>query len=323
MFATITAKTARRAVQYVFAASCVYTGWQFMRFLEWTTNSQAAFVPRPAGIEAILPIAALMGLKNLILTGTYDTVHPAGLSILLAAMACSFLFRKSFCGFVCPVGLVSDLVGEAGKSGGLGRSVPKLADRLAGMVKYLLLGFFLLSIGVLMDPATTRQFMTSAYNLTADAHLLKLFLHPSNIFLIVLGVLLAAGLIFRNAWCRWLCPYGALLGLLGRVGPCSVKRDDVTCDGCGRCQRACPMDITPGAAARSTQCVACGQCVEACPKEKTLSLRFLNRPVSRFAGLVGGVGLFGAVCLTAMVLGGWESGLPVAMLRSLYASVMR
>jgi len=250
-------------------------------------------------------------------------VHPAGLTILLAAMACSFLFRKSFCGFVCPVGLVSDLAGEGGKRAGLGRNVPKLADRLAGAVKYLLLGFFLVSIGVLMDPATTRQFMTSAYNLTADAHLLKLFLHPSNIFLVVLGVLLAAGLIFRNAWCRWFCPYGALLGLLGRTGPCSVKRDASGCDGCDRCRRACPMDIAPGAAARSPQCVACGQCVEACPKEKTLSLRFLNRPVSRFTGLVGGVGLFAAVCLTAMVLGGWESGLPIAMLRSLYASVMR
>jgi len=323
MFQTLTAKTTRRAAQYAFAASCIYTGWQFMRFLEWTANPQAAFVPRPAGVEAFLPIAALMGLKNLILTGTYDPVHPAGLTILLAAMACSLLFRKSFCGFVCPVGLVSDLVGEAGKRLKLGRSVPRLADRLAGAVKYLFLGFFLVSIGVLMDPATTRQFMTSAYNLTADAHLLKLFLRPSGTSLIVLGVLLAAGLIFRNAWCRWLCPYGALLGLLGRVGPCSVKRDDVTCNGCGRCHRACPMDIAPGAAARSTHCVACCQCVEACPKEKTLSLRFLNRPVSRFAGLTGGVGLFGAVCLTAMVLGGWESGLPVAMLRSLYASVMR
>jgi len=320
---TITAKTARRASQYAFAASCVYTGWQFMRFLEWTMNPQAAFAARPAGIEAFLPIAALMGLKNLILTGGYDPVHPAGLTILLAAIACSLLLRKSFCGFVCPVGLVSDLAGEAGKRAGLGRSVPRLADRLAGAVKYLLLGFFLVSIGVLMDPATTRQFMTSAYNLTADAHLFKLFLHPSNMFLAVLGVLFLAGMIFRNAWCRWLCPYGALLGLWGRIGPCAVKRDEDSCDGCERCQRACPMDIAPGAAAHSPQCVACGQCVEACPRQDTLSLRFLNRPVSRFTGLVGGVGLFGAVCISAMALGGWESGLPVAMLRSLYASVMR
>lgn len=323
MKTTLSATAARRAAQSVFAALCLYAGWRFAHFLEWAAGSRAAFVPRPAAVEGFLPIAALAGLKNLILTGTYDFVHPAGLTILLLAMACAFVFRKSFCGAVCPVGLASDLLGRAGKRAGLGRGAPGFLDRLAGMIKYVLLAFFLVSIFVLMDPASTRQFLTSAYNLTADAHLFRLFLHPSGTFLAVLGGLCVAGLFFRNAWCRWLCPYGALLGLLGLVGPTSVRRDGETCDGCCRCRRACPMDIAPGRAARSPQCIGCGQCVEACPKPDTLTMRILAWKVSPYAPLLGGAGLFLGGCLLAMALGAWDSSLPMDMVRALYAQAMR
>ena len=323
MLRKLSAKASRRAVQYFFATVCLYAGWRFAHFLEWTMDPRATFTPRPAAVEGFLPIAALAGLKNLLFTGTYDFVHPAGLTILLAAMASAFIFRKHFCGFVCPVGLASDLLSEAGRKTGLGLSAPRLLDRVAGLVKYVLLAFFLVSIFAFMDPASTRQFLTSAYNLTADAHLLELFVHPSNTFLAVLIVLGATGLVFRNAWCRWFCPYGALLGLLGFAGPCAVRQDKKACDGCGRCRRACPFDIPPGGAARSPQCVACGQCVHVCPKPGALSIRFLSRPVPVFVPLLCGLGLFLGACLLAMALGFWDSALPVDMLRSLYAQAMR
>jgi polyferredoxin len=274
-------------------------------------------------VEAFLPIAALAGLKNLLLTGTYDFVHPAGLTILLAALACALVLRKSFCGAVCPVGLASDLVGGAGRKARMSRSAPRLVERLAGSVKYLFLAFFLASIFVLMDGASVRQFLASPYNLTADARMFLLFRHPSATFLAVLALLVLLGAVFRNAWCRWLCPYGALLGLLGVAGPCKVSRDARACDGCKRCQRACPMDIAPGAAARSPLCIGCGQCVEACPKPDTLSLHFFSRPVPRLTAVLGGAGLFVLICLAAMALGGWDSNVPSAMLRSLYSSVLR
>jgi NAD-dependent dihydropyrimidine dehydrogenase PreA subunit len=313
------AKTARRVEQGFFVAVCLYAGWGFARFLEWTTHPDAAFTPKPGTVEGFLPIAALAGLKNLFLTGTYDFVHPAGLTILLSAMACALIFRKSFCGAVCPVGLVSDLLGEAGKRAGLGRRASKLLDRTAGAIKYLLLGFFLISIFALMDGASTRQFLSSDYNMTADASLFRLFAHPSRTFLTVLVVLGVMGAVFRNAWCRWLCPYGALLGLLGMAGPCSVRRDSNSCDGCGRCARACPMDIAPGGAARSSRCMACGQCVEACPKPGTLTMRFLAGPVRPWVPLLCGVGLFLGGCGLAMALGAWDCTLPMNMLRTLYA----
>lgn len=319
MPSTPSAGALRRLAQGLFAAACLYTGWRFALFLDWAAGSAGPAVPRPAGVEAFLPIAALAGLKQLVLSGVYDPVHPAGLTVLLAAMASAFVARKGFCGAVCPVGLLSDLLARAGAGLGLERRCPRVAGLLAGCVKYALLAFFLVSILALMDPASTRRFLTSAYNMTADAHLYRLFSSPSGRFLAALGLLGVLGLVVRNAWCRWLCPYGALLGLLGLAGPCGVRHDKASCDGCGRCRRACPMDIEPGRAARSPECVGCGQCVEACPRPGTLGLRMVGRPVRPWAGTALAVGVFATVCLAAMALGRWDNGLPPQMLKALYA----
>jgi len=316
-------KTIRRTIQLIFAAVCLDAGWRFARFLDWTADPHAAFTPRPASIEGFLPIAALAGLKRFLLTGVYDPVHPAGLTILLAALCGAFLFRKNFCGVVCPVGLASELLSEAGKRLGLARRAPRLLDRWLGAIKYALLAFFLVSIVLFMDEAAIQSFQTSPYNLTADAHLLRFFAAPSTTFLCVIGLVAAAGLVFRNAWCRWLCPYGALLGLLGRVSPCSVRFDRTHCDGCGACRRACPVDIAPGKAARSTTCVACGQCVQACPHPGTLTLRFFRKQAPAGAALAAGAAFFLGACLLAMALGLWDSGLPPHMLRELYAAALR
>jgi polyferredoxin len=323
MSLSLPAKTIRRLSQIFFTAVCLDIGWRFALFLEWTRGGGAGIVHRPAGVEAFLPLAALMGFKNLLTTGSYDPVHPAGLTVFLAALAMSFLLRKSFCAQVCPVGLASDLLGLAGKRLGLRLRAPGLLARCAGAVKYVLLGFFLVSIFVLMDQAQVSQFLTGSYNLTADARLFDLFASPSGRFLAVLGFLAAAGMVFRNAWCRWLCPYGAWLGLFGLAGPCGVRRDRESCDGCRKCQWACPMDIAPGAAARSPLCMSCGQCVEACPRPGTLTMRFFGKTVPAAWPLLGGLAVFAGACGLAMLLGAWDNSLPPDMLRRLYAMAAR
>ena len=75
----------------------------------WASSQSDIYVPRPPSVEAFLPISALVNLKRLVLTGQFDTIHPAGLTIFMAALVIGLLLRKGFCGWICPVGFASNL----------------------------------------------------------------------------------------------------------------------------------------------------------------------------------------------------------------------
>ncbi|MCA1764708.1 MAG: 4Fe-4S binding protein, partial [Desulfobulbaceae bacterium] len=104
----------RLAVQAAFALFCLYCGYLFYLFYRWAMGASESYVARPPSVEAFLPIGALVSLKRLVLTGVYDPIHPAGLTIFIAALLIGFLFRKGLCGWICPVGFTSNLVEKLG-----------------------------------------------------------------------------------------------------------------------------------------------------------------------------------------------------------------
>ncbi len=279
---------------------------------------------RPAGVEGFLPISALLGLKYFLLTGSYDPAHPAGLTLLLFAILTGLLLRRSFCAFVCPVGLVSNLLATAGNKLGLERRLPRWAALVVRIPKYLLLAFFLITVGVGMGGPALQSFLLGKYNLTADAHLLLFFLHPSHTALVVFGLLGLLSLLFRNAWCRWLCPYGAFLGVLALTGITRVRRNPKTCVGCGRCQKVCParIPVQEKKSVRTPECLGCGRCVGACPEPDALRMTILGRPVHWSVVGSATVAAFVLFWLVAKYTGHWDSSLPQMMLKQLYAGAM-
>lgn len=304
-----------RLVQWLFFLASLWIGWRFFLFCRVTADAA-----RPAGVEGFLPISALLGLRHLADTGQWDPVHPAGLVIFLAALAMALLFRKAFCGQVCPVGFVGERLGRLGQRLGLARSVPVWLDRCLRLPKYLLLAFFLLSTWISMDGPAIESFLHSSANITADARMLRFFLQPSLLTLCILGGLAVAGLVWRGAFCRWLCPYGALLGLFALAGPMALRRDPARCTGCGRCRQACPMDIPATTQGRPTECTGCAACVLACPaKAGAAGLTLAGRPVPWWLPAAGALGLFVLAYALARATGHWETSLPAAMLRRLYA----
>ena len=101
-------------------------------------------IQRPPGVEGFLPIGALMGWKLFLSTGTWDTVHPAAMVIFGFAVLISLMFRKSFCGWFCPVGTVSEWLWKLGRRlAGRNYKLPGWADYPLRGLKYLLLGFFI------------------------------------------------------------------------------------------------------------------------------------------------------------------------------------
>ncbi len=263
----------RKTVQCIYAAFSVFAGWQFYCFYAWALRG-GDYVPRPPAVEAFLPISALMSLKRLVLTGAWDTIHPAGLTFFIAVLMTALLFRRGFCGWVCPVGLLSDTAAKGGRLAHINLPVPRWLHYPLLMLKYLLLGFFAWIILWKMDAASIESFLQAPYNITVDARMLLFFLSPSGIVLAVMIGLVAVSFVIKHFWCTYLCPYGALLGIGALACLLHVKRDESVCRHCGRCEEACPAGIKIWGKQKITvpECIGCLECIAACPEDDCLEL---------------------------------------------------
>ncbi len=295
-------KHARFIVQLLFFLYSAGIGVRFYFYYKAVLAGDYSAV-KPAGVEAFLPISALVGLKQLLTAGVYDTVHPAGLTVFLAAVFMSALFKKSFCGYVCPAGFVSERLSSLGA----GLHVPRPLHYPLLSVKYILLAFFLYLIFYSMDAYSARAFILSPYNKVADAKMMLFFMPPSFTASAVIGGIILLTLVFKNFWCRYLCPYGALLGLVSLLSPFKVKRNAQSCVSCGTCSKACPMDIDveKKGTVLAPECIGCMNCVKARYSDKCLSGGpFSSRPYI-YAALSAAV--FLAFFAAALISGFWYS----------------
>ena len=310
----------RWAVQLVCAAFVVLVGVEFARFHAQAMAGGTPAAARPASVEALLPISALMALRRFLATGQWDDLHPAGLTILAAVIASAWFARKAFCAWVCPVGTLSRaLEWMGGRLGWMRRRKPSQAKPaialLAHAPKYVVLGFFLFMMWVAMDVRTVSEFLASPYNHVADARLLAFFASPSATAIVVIGAFAVGSLFVRHLWCRFFCPYGAFLGLVAWTSPQRVTRDAATCTSCKRCTQVCPSAIRVHTelVVLTPECTGCMDCVTVCPVESCLTV---GRPAKRgwsplaVPALVL-VTLLGAYAL-ARATGHWYSRVPAA-----------
>ena len=313
----------RLAVQAGFALFLAWTCLRFAAHVRWALGQAVDFAPKPPAVEGFLPISALIAARRLLATGSWDPVHPAGLTIFLAIIGMSLLWRKGFCGQLCPVGLVSNLLERLGRGLGLARQPGQRVRRLMTAPKYLLLaGFGWAALS--MDPAEAEGFLRGPFNMVADTKMLLFFEHPGTATLVVLGVLATASVVVPAFWCRVLCPYGALLGLASWLSPCAVTRDAEICVSCGRCARACPMGLPVDAGLRvsSPDCQGCAECLGVCPVPGCLGLRLAGRRIPWWAIVAGCLGVLVAASLVAEQLGFWQSPLPPQMIRRMHMLVL-
>ena len=71
--------------------------------------------------------------------------------------------------------------------------------------------------------------------------------------------------LFYRPFCKWLCPLGAFYALFNRVSLLQMKVDGHKCVSCGKCAKACKMDVDVTKTPNHTECIRCGMCVNACP----------------------------------------------------------
>lgn len=301
----------RLIVQIGYALVSIGLGVQFARFVEAAKTTTVGPLPvRPPGVEGYLPISGLMGALDWIYQGTLNTIHPAATVLFLIFVAVSLICRKSFCGWICPVGLLSESLARLGhKLFRRNRRLPRWLDIPLRGLKYLILGFFIWAI-FSMSAQELRTFIDSPYNRVSDVKMLEFFIHLSRLGIIVIGALALLSIVVHSFWCRYLCPYGALLGLFSWMSPVKVRRDSGVCIDCTICDRICParLPVSRKDAVSSVECIGCVDCVTSCPVPG--ALRFGTRRWTLDSLRVGVlvVAFFVAGMLVARATGHWYSG---------------
>lgn len=185
------------------------------------------------------------------------------------------LFGRLVCGFLCPFGLIQDLLHKI--------PAPKKIRKLPGEKFWRRLRFVILALFVLLLPALVQnafgmgdpwfcKFICPAGTLEAGIPLL--LANPSLrgaagvLFAVKLGILLLIlilSVFLYRPFCRYLCPLGAIYGFFNRFAFYRYTVSPVKCIGCGTCQKACELDIPVWKKPNGTDCIRCGACLRACP----------------------------------------------------------
>lgn len=227
-----------------------------------------------ASLHAVCPFGGAETLYTLISTDTYiQKIHPSALVLFAVVALLAVLFGPVFCGWICPLGSIQEWIGKLGRQlfkKKYNHFVPGKLDQVLRYMRYLVL------IMVLYLTATSLKL---AFLEVDPFHALFNFWSGEvavGAFL-VLGLTLALSLFVERPWCKYACPYGAILGVSNLFRVFSIKRNPDTCIRCKACDRACPMNITvsQGGTVRDHQCISCMECTSerSCPVPATVELQ--------------------------------------------------
>lgn len=276
---------------------------------------------RPEVVAGILPVGHFMSLFAWMRGGGWDILLPAGISLILMAMVVSFLFKRGFCGWICPVGTVWELCSAAGRRvRGSNIRLPRWLDVVGRVLRYVIMAAAVYSL-VAVPLAAAVGFREIPYMWVADLKIIHLMAEPT--FMIVALAAVVISFFFGAVWCRYLCPVGGIYSIIGLCSPSAVHRDAATCIDCHRCSKTCHAFIEPEKTERvwSTECDGCMDCVRVCPVDDCLQARFAGRiRIQPWAWPILLVVVWLLMWGFAKVLGLWDTGLDKEMFRTVINS---
>lgn len=229
------------------------------------------------GAVASCPIGALQALLNQ--RGFHVPFTMLGFFFVFGSLLGRFV-----CGWLCPFGLLQDLLHRIP----IFQKKKRLPfHRILRYGKYAVLilltgaGSMFLFTGFAKIPAFCKYLCPSgtffgalpllAANEPLRSQIGGLFLWK---FLVLLAVLLLSVKVYRP-FCQYLCPLGAIYGCFNRFSLVQIHWEQDSCTHCMACRRACPLDLSPEEISVSPECIRCGECIKACP-EKCVHFRKQN-----------------------------------------------
>ena len=225
-------------------------------------------------LHAICPFGGVESLYNYIVAGTLiQKIHASSVILMYVVFVLSILFGPVFCGWICPFGTFQEFIGKIGKKL-FGKKyntfIPQKVDKFLRYIRYLVLGL------VIYNTATTAKLVFQ--DIDPYYALFNFFTNEVAITAyIVLGVVVLLSLFVERPFCKYMCPYGATLGVFNLFRLFKIKRNKSTCVNCKACDKVCPMNIEVSKSGNvyNHQCISCLKCTSenACPVKNTVELK--------------------------------------------------
>ncbi len=260
-------------------------------------------------IDALDPFGGLETLLKYVAGGEFiKKIEPGTVILFGAIVVLGIVLSRFFCGWFCAFGALQGVFGWLGKKlFGRRFTVPKKLDALLRWVKYPLL------VAIIYFTWRAGDLVIRPYDpLAAFGHLsagLPAVWAEFAVGFVILVAVLLFSMLYERAFCKYICPLGAVNAILGRIPIFRIKRVDSSCISCAKCDRICPMniDVSHADAIDSPECISCMECVTACPTKKNTLTTTLGGKAVRVGAIVAlGLGIY---------LGAATVGQAVGMLR--------
>lgn len=218
-------------------------------------------------VDAVCPFGAVESAWTWLTTGTaLPKIQPSNVVVAIGLLISILLAGNVFCGWVCPFGTVQDVLTKVRTW--LRLPTVRLSARVDRLARHL--RFVVLAL-VLVQSAMTARLWFADF----DPFVTMFGLHwifepePTKMWLGwgLLAIVLITSVLIERAWCRYLCPLGGILSILGRASLFRIRRREDSCTGCNLCVTPCPMgiDVAKPVPAVSSDCIGCLECLAQCP----------------------------------------------------------
>ncbi len=225
-----------------------------------------------ASLHALCPFGGVVTIYQYITEGTFvQKIHESAFILMILGFLLAILFGPVFCGWVCPLGTFQEWFAAIGrkifKKKRYNHFIPARLDSVLRYTRYIVLAW------VIYMTATSGTLLFA----NIDPYFALFNFWTSEVAmggLIVLGVTLVASLFIERPWCKYACPYGAVLGIFNLFRVFSIRREASTCKMCRICDVNCPMniDVSSKSIIRDHQCISCLECTSEaiCPVDSTV-----------------------------------------------------
>jgi polyferredoxin len=224
-----------------------------------------------ASLHSLCPFGGVVTIYQYATVGTFvQKIHESAFVLMAIGFVLAILFGPVFCGWVCPLGTVQEWVAKWGKKlfrRRYNHFIPARIDNVLRYARYLVLAW------VVYVTAASGTLIFADY----DPYFALFNFWSSEVAiggLVILGLTLVLSLFVERPWCKYACPYGAVLGITNLFRVFKIKRAESTCKADGACSIMCPMNIPVDTVktVRDHQCISCLECTSEaiCPVASTV-----------------------------------------------------